>query len=903
MFQKTKLNRCLLTAFSGAAVLSSGLAFGQAQLERVEITGSSIKRTIASEGALPVTILKADELREQGITSVEGIVQLLTASQSSAGGSNSIGSGTGGASFANLRGLGNSKTLILLNGRRMAAFAFGVDAVDLNSIPFAVIDRVEVLRDGASAIYGTDAITGVINFITKKTYNGGTLSLEAIKPVKSGGSENRGSIVLGFGDLDKENVNFWLSFDKQNKDRLRALDRAFSATGVIPSKGVSGSSPTTFPGNFSQAKGLDGSSVSGNLTAPGCKPPLSVVSPTNPAACIFDFSATIDTIPDIQQETVAGRFNFKLNADTVFSAEVLSTDNRNVSRVAPDPVSNIPISPTNPAFPTGFPNVDPTKSVTAGYRMVPAGSRTNESLSSAQRLVLDLTGTLANSDYRLGYFYTTSTAQDGGIDGYVNAPFVRAQVAAGNLTPFVDPTPAQLAIIEQAKRRGTFVVAEGITQGLDLRLSRELFAMGGGNAAMSIGAEIRKEFYKSDTDDAVVNAIPSAGRSPSHVTGSRDVKAISAELLLPFSKMLELQLAARYDQYSDAGNTFNPKIGLRFQPMKEVVLRTSYNTGFRAPTLDELYAPQTVTFVNSNSNDPLLCPGGKVNAAAGGISVRDCGAQVQRLAGGNSTLNPEKSKTFSLGFALEPVKNFTFSADYFKIELKDQVGVVPAESIIADPILYAAKFVRCKDLSVARQQSTPELNRCLADNLNSNAIAYLLSNNDNLGKASTSGIDFSAAYSMAVGSGANLGLNWDATWVRSYLYQNTPTDVVKENVGIFSDGSPVFRWQHSLAATWSQANWSSRLAIRHKTGYYDMNLPSTVVGGPDFYQFVKPYTLVDLSFTAKPIKAISVTAGVKNLFDTDPPFSNQSFRSQRGYDPRYTDPLGRTLFVRGSYTF
>lgn len=903
MFQKTKLNRCLLTAFSGAAVLSSGLAFGQAQLERVEITGSSIKRTIASEGALPVTILKADELREQGITSVEGIVQLLTASQSSAGGSNSIGSGTGGASFANLRGLGNSKTLILLNGRRMAAFAFGVDAVDLNSIPFAVIDRVEVLRDGASAIYGTDAISGVINFITKKTYNGGTLSLEAIKPVKSGGSENRGSIVLGFGDLDKENVNFWLSFDKQNKDRLRALDRAFSATGVIPSKGVSGSSPTTFPGNFSQAKGLDGSSVSGNLTAPGCKPPLSVVSPTNPAACIFDFSATIDTIPDIQQETVAGRFNFKLNADTVFSAEVLSTDNRNVSRVAPDPVSNIPISPTNPAFPTGFPNVDPTKSVTAGYRMVPAGSRTNESLSSAQRLVLDLTGTLANSDYRLGYFYTTSTAQDGGIDGYVNAPFVRAQVAAGNLTPFVDPTPAQLAIIEQAKRRGTFVVAEGITQGLDLRLSRELFAMGGGNAAMSIGAEIRKEFYKSDTDDAVVNAIPSAGRSPSHVTGSRDVKAISAELLLPFSKMLELQLAARYDQYSDAGNTFNPKIGLRFQPMKEVVLRTSYNTGFRAPTLDELYAPQTVTFVNSNSNDPLLCPGGKVNAAAGGISVRDCGAQVQRLAGGNSTLNPEKSKTFSLGFALEPVKNFTFSADYFKIELKDQVGVVPAESIIADPILYAAKFVRCKDLSVARQQSTPELNRCLADNLNSNAIAYLLSNNDNLGKASTSGIDFSAAYSMAVGSGANLGLNWDATWVRSYLYQNTPTDVVKENVGIFSDGSPVFRWQHSLAATWSQANWSSRLAIRHKTGYYDMNLPSTVVGGPDFYQFVKPYTLVDLSFTAKPIKAISVTAGVKNLFDTDPPFSNQSFRSQRGYDPRYTDPLGRTLFVRGSYTF
>ncbi len=903
MFQKTKLNRCLLTAFSGAAVLSSGLAFGQAQLERVEITGSSIKRTIASEGALPVTILKAEELRQQGITSVEGIVQLLTASQSSSGGSNSIGSGTGGASFANLRGLGNSKTLILLNGRRMAAFAFGVDAVDLNSIPFAVIDRVEVLRDGASAIYGTDAITGVINFITKKTYNGGTLSLEAIRPMKDGGKESRGSIVLGFGDLEKDNINFWLSFDKQDKDRVRALDRTFSASGVIPSKGVSGSSGTTFPGNFSQAKGLNGDSVSGNLTAPACKPPLSLVSPTNSAACIFDFSATIDTIPDIQQETVAGRFNFKLNANTVFSAEVMSTDNRNVSRVAPDPVSGVVIAPTNPAFPTGFPNVDPTKSVTAGWRMVPAGNRTNESLSSAQRLVLDLTGTVGNTDYRLGYFYTTSTAQDGAIDGYVNAPFVRAQVAAGNLSPFVEPTPAQLAIIEQAKRRGTFVVAEGTTQGLDLRLSRELFAMGGGNAAMSAGVEVRKEFYKYDTDDAVVNAIPSAGRSPSHITGPRDVKAVSAELLLPFTKMLEMQLAARYDQYSDAGSTFNPKIGLRFQPIKEVVLRTSYNTGFRAPTLDELYVANTVTFAASNSNDPLLCPGGVVNKAAGGISSRDCGQQVQRLNGGNLALKPEKSKTFSLGFAIEPVKNFTFSADYFKIDLKDQISTIPVESIIADPVQYAAKYVRCKELSVARQQSTPELQRCLADNLNSNAIAYLVTTNENVGKASTSGIDFAAGYSMAMGSGASLGLTWDATWVRSYLYQNTPTDAVKENVGIYSDGSPVFRWQHALAATWTQANWSSRLAIRHKTGYYDMNLPSTVVGGPDFYQFVKPYTLVDLSFTAKPIKAVSVTAGVKNLFDTDPPFSNQSTRSQRGYDPRYTDPLGRTLFVRGSYTF
>ena len=213
---------------------------------------------------------------------------------------------------------------------------------------------------------------------------------------------------------------------------------------------------------------------------------------------------------------------------------------------------------------------------------------------------------------------------------------------------------------------------------------------------------------------------------------------------------------------------------------------------------------------------------------------------------------------------------------------------------------YANKYVRCKELSVAAQAN---LNRCLADNVNSNAIAYLITLTDNLGKTNTDGMDFSAGYSMVLGGMGTVDLSWNGTWVHSYKYQLSPTDALKENVAIYSDGSPVFRWQHSLTANWSLGNWSSRLGIRHKTGYYDMNNPSTVVGGPSFYGDVESYTLVDASVTAKPTKGLSVTLGVKNLFDTNPPFSNQSTRSQRGYDPRYTDPYGRTLFVRAGYNF
>ncbi|MEO8279519.1 MAG: TonB-dependent receptor [Ideonella sp.] len=900
MFKKTKV-AAVLTGLGSLLVLGAAPAFGQQNLERVEITGSSIKRTVDNESALPITILKIDELREAGVTSVEGIVQMLTSSQSSAGSSNSIGSSTGGASFANLRGLGTNKTLILLNGRRVAAFAFGVNAVDLNAIPFAVIESVEVLRDGASAIYGTDAIGGVINFITKRNFKGGSVAIEANRPIEKGGRSERASATIGFGDLDKDGVNFWVSFDTQNQDRLRALDRDFSKSGIIPSRGVSGSSGTTFPGNFTQNAGLNGKPVSGNITAPGCQAPLSVVNPTNPALCIFDFSATIDTIPDVSQQTVASRFNFKVLKDSIFSAEFMSTDNRNVSRVAPDPVSNIVINPGNPFFPTTYPNVDPTKSVTAGWRMVPAGPRTNESLSNAQRMVLDLSGTVAGSyDYRLGYFFTTNTASDGAIDGYVNAPFVRAQVAAGNINPFADATPAQLAIIQQAKRAGTFATAQGTTQGIDMRLGGELFSLPGGRAAASIGAEFRKENYLYDTDDAVVAAIPSAGRSAYHVGGSRDVKALTLEMLLPITKQIEIQLAGRYDNYSDAGNTFNPKVGLRYQPFKQLVLRTSYNTGFKAPTLDDLYGPQSVTFAPGASDDPLLCPGGVADASKGGIASRDCGQQVQVQNGGNPKLKPEKSKTFSLGFAAEPISNLTFSMDYWNIKLKEQINAIDQVSIINDPAAYAALYVRCNQLSATAQA---ELQRCGGGNVNSNAIAYLITTLNNLGKVSTSGVDLAAGYTMAMGSMGTVGLDWAGTWVRSYKYQNSPTDPLKENVGVFIDSSPVFRWQHFISANWTFGKYSSRLGIRHKTGYLDQNSPATVVGGPAFYQKVDSYTLVDLSFTAKPTKGLTLTAGIRNLFDTDPPFSNQSNRSQRGYDPRYTDPLGRSVFVRAGYTF
>lgn len=893
MFKRHAISAAALTCLSITALP----AFAQQTLERVEITGSAIRRSINDEGALPITVVKVDDLRQSGVSSVEGIIELLSASQSSAPASNSIGSGTGGATYANLRALGANKTLILLNGRRMTAFAFGANAVDLNSIPFAVIDRVEVLRDGASAVYGTDAIGGVINFITKSNYRGGQIVAEVTKPRGEGGDKEGGSVTFGFGDLEKDSFNVWASIDTRRQQRIRALDREFSKTGIIPSRGVNGNSGTTFPGNFAQNSTIG----TANLTAPNCAPPLSLVNPSNSNACVFDFSSTIDIVPDIKQNTVTGRAALKLAANHILTFEGLATDNKNTSRVAPDPVTGITMQPTNPFYPKSFPGLNTSLPVSVGWRMVPAGNRTNESNTSAKRAVVDLSGTIGEWDYKLGAIYSRSTANDGAVDGYVNAPFIRTQVGLGNLNPFATATAAQLAIIEQAKRRGIFAYAVGETRGFDVRASRDLFALPGGNAAIAVAAEARKETYRNDTNDDVVLAIPSAGRSPNHVGGDRTVKAVGVEMLLPVLKTVEVQLALRTDDYSDAGRTTNPKIGIRFQPIKEVLLRGSYNKGFHAPGLDDLYAPQTVTFSAGAKNDPLLCDAnGKAIASLGGVQGRDCGLQPQVQNGGSPTLKPEKSKTWTVGAAFEPLKDLTFSVDYWQIKMSDQIGTLPIDTLIANYTRYTANFVRCNTLPVSVQDN---LNRCQGLDRNSNAIGYIITTNDNIGAVNIKGFDLSAGYNTKLGSFGQIALSYDGTYTKSYKYQTNPSDPYKENVGVFIDGSPVFKWKHNVSAAWTMDNWGARMSLRNQSGYRDQNDPSTVVGGASFYGDVSSYTLVDLSGTYKFTKTTTFTLGVKNLFDKNPPFSNQSQRSQRGYDPRYTDPTGRALFVRAAYGF
>lgn len=289
-FKMTKVGLAAATLVSGLTGLSADVLAQAGQ--RIEITGSAIKR-IDAETAVPVTVLRMDELKAQGVTSIEQIMSSIGAVQMTQGSSQQVGSGTGGAAFANLRGVGESKTLVLLNGRRVANNAIDGSAVDLNMIPFAALQRVEVLRDGASSLYGTDAIGGVINFITRSDYRGGSISVGADVPEAKGGKAETANVGFGFGDLSKQGFNLFGFVDVNRQHRITGMQRPWNA------RFPGGLSPTPFPANYYQ-----NGDVTANPAAPACSNPAYLTPVGDGTSCYIATSSFVDYTPE--SERVSG---------------------------------------------------------------------------------------------------------------------------------------------------------------------------------------------------------------------------------------------------------------------------------------------------------------------------------------------------------------------------------------------------------------------------------------------------------------------------------------------------------------------------------------------------------------------------------------------------------------------
>ena len=864
-------------------------------MQRVEVTGSSIKR-LASETANPLSVFKADDFVKQGLTTAQEVLDRIPSNSSSFGagnvvGGNSSGLPTGGAASADLRGLGGDKTLVLLNGRRIANHPYDGASVDLNIIPVSALERVEVLRDGASAIYGTDAIGGVINFITKRSVNATTITAEAVLPRAPGADEKRVNISSGFGNLEQDGYNVFGVFDYHKIDILTSQQREFSKTGVIPERGLNLTSGTTFPGNF-QDPGFPGRPETAFVGNPGfakgCDQPFSVPRASN-GTCRQDYTRQIDDLPAQKQTAFFGKASFKINNDHLATIEYLHAENDVLSHTAPPPQTGLVLPKSSKYYPGnpggGVPAVAGLSGqpLSVNWRPTEAGQREINSLGAADRLSIGAEGLAWGWDYKTGFTLSESRSAEWFTGGYVRDDAFAAGVANGILNPFGLQDAAGKAYLDSVALRGKVQDGKTRNTGIDAKISRELWELAGGKAAVAFGAELRREEADFFVNRDIAGQAASSGLSGSQSTsGSRTIKAVFGEISLPLIKDLDVSFATRFDDYSDAGNTTNPKLALRYQPAKQVLLRGSASTGFRAPTLFEKNAPRSKNDTNNSYNDPILCPGGKIdrnNPVAN--ELRDCDLQQFKLQGGNPDLKPEKSKTFSAGIVIEPIPQATLALDYWNIKLKDKINSLP-EEVIYKP----ENFAKYRDRFLRNPDGSP---------------FAILDLKENLGKVNTDGIDVSLTLRSGATSAGIFTFSLDGTYVHKYEYQDEREGPFTQNVARYAANNPVFRWKHNAVLNWKWDVWSASLAHNFKSGYTDQNLDLTPAS--PYWNEVPSYSLWNISASYTGVKGLTLTAGVKNLLDKDPPFSNQGTLFQKGYDPRYTDAVGRAIYLRGSYTF
>jgi iron complex outermembrane receptor protein len=931
-FRLRPLTRSVLLACSTAA-LAATPALAQttsAELQRVEITGSSIKR-IAAEGALPVMVMKAEDIKASGASSVADLVRKLSTVQGGSVESGSVGGESHGFTGISLHNIGETRTLVLLNGKRMAQFGgqtltgYGA-GFDVNTIPLSAIERVEILTDGASALYGADAIAGVVNFITKHDTVEGDVSIGYSSPTEGGARETRISASKGFGSKEKDGYNVFLSFGHDERTKLNSTQRDFAKTGKIlfnyegKNYRVQQFSASPIPAN---ALDDQGQLISPYLKVNGKCPEKTfrVTEPYNDGSglvddyCGFDYVGELEIYPERKRDNALVSI-IKTVGDQELYADILLARTTQVSRIAPVPGS-ISIPAGTPLHDKYLKPLGINDDSIAFYRLYDMGKRTNDDKADFQHIVVGSRGALAGWDYDASLLYSQSDVK-GSIAGYPGALAVKKLRASGLLDPFVGPgqqSPEAQAAINAANYRGYWDGGTSKLTSLSLNGSRPVGKLAGGPIMLGAGVNFNKEDFASKPSPFAqgILADPVAGTpcDPAHgikcdqrfgdasasppYSASRNSRGLFAELQLPLSKQLELGLAGRYDNYSDFGDTVNAKGSFRWTPMSNLLVRGSIGTGFHAPTVPQVDA--SLRSYGVTSGKYLCTPELAQVAASLGAQCQSGNRQYDVLAGGNKDLQPEKSRQATIGIRFEPNNQLSLGADLWHVAIRDSFGQLPEGLVFGNPLQYASSFSTQVDVGTGKKY-----------------IAFL-ADNRNLGKSYSTGIDFDIVGRAKTGWG-DLSSQLTFTYMVREVSQLERNGPYYSAIGVHNPdlGAVTFRTQGRWANTLKTGNFAHTLGINFKSGYTDapttvevLDANGNVTGTEEIKLKVGWYATFDWQTAWTYNKKWSITGGVLNLFNAKPPLSISNSGTNRGqpfgYDDRYYDPRGRTLYVNASYKF
>ena len=900
-FQRKKVAvalACALGAGGAVTMLYAGTAAAQV---KVDVTGSSIKR-VEGEGALPVTVLTRDDIDKTGATTVAEILNLISANNSSGGVqiSNVVGITSYSNQTASLRGLGGIGTLVLVNGKRLGAFSGGVQATEgtnLAFIPFSAIERVEVLKDGASAIYGSDAVGGVINFIMRQDYQGAEATLSYGSPTGgpgTHGSQQQVQAVLGFGSLAKDKYNVFASFNYQENKPLFDVDRGFANTSFRPDIGLNATSGQTFPGFISTGN-------IGNLTFPNCAPSVAIGS-----RCRYDPEATpgVQILPDTKTYNFFGGARYQINNDWQAYVTGLYAHSDNDYVIQPVPLSDqIPtiISPTGAAtilLPPTSPFYPTAAAIAAGvngqplnvrWRCYPCGFRDQEDISEAYQVVAGLKGSQWNWDFDGSFNYGQNTLSDRLNNGFPLYTPLLALLNSGTINVLTANLPAdQAAAVHGTNFTGEAAAAKLKSYGIDLKASTNIYELPAGPLALALGGQtVHTSLTQSFAPVLQAGELAGFGGAAENIDVSRNQYAVFAELNVPIVKNLEGDIQVRYDHYSDFGSTTNPKVSLRWQPYSSLLLRSSYGTGFLAPTLFQLFTPQIQNITPAGSSDPLRCPNpGAPNAG----SNPDCNTQFPDLLGGNPNLRPQLSSQWQVGGIYEPSPGISLGVDYFQLLLSNLVSSGVPLNVILNPetaATYASLVTRAANC--VGGQPCP--------------ITSIDQRNTNFGKIRIQGYDVDLRAISPKTDWGRVKFEISGTLYTRYDTHNPDgsytSAIGNQFTGTLSGTVGVIpRWKSYAPLTWEYGPWSATLANTWQSGYLDYQ------AGPDGNpREVSSVSLWDVQGVYTGFKNTTLTLGIKNLIDTKPPVSNFNLAFQNGYDPSYWDPRQRFIYGSIKYVF
>jgi iron complex outermembrane receptor protein len=862
MFQKTKLSKSLLLAFGGGLLIAALPASAQ-DVQRIEVTGSAIKR-LSVEGPAPIEIVTRKEIERTGATSVNELLHSIPSidvfDQGELASNSPAGSGTANI---RLRGLSSSETLVLLNGRRLPVNALydssGAGAAfDINSLPISAIERIEILKDGGSAIYGADAVAGVVNFITKQDYQGIDVTVSYGISSRGDGTEKRLSAASGFGDFEKDRYNVLVGIDYFKRDPILRKDRDISRSVDFRRFGAPSDGRSSF-------------SPYGNVIDPNTGGFVGVTYRDCPAEnlgtnnrCRYDFNASLLTAyngADRLSGLVLG--TVKLTPEIKAFGEFLYSTSKDTFYA--HPVPDYFVVPIIDEAQRPYEILDGegngTNSIYIAGRFMQGGPRTTERKSDFINVATGMEGYNFGLDWKFSLSHGESkvTNRD---SNYFNADLWGAATSGGEIDPTV--TTNDQALVDSLKVTPKRV-GKSVLETANAQVSGDLFSLPGGMSKYAIGAAFYRETLEDTPDPLTQQGLVVGSIQQSAVDASRNSSAAYAELQLPIMKDLEGQLAVRYDHYPKWHAT-SPKVGFKYTPVSNLAFRASYTESFRAPVLKQLFGAQeegATTLTSDHDCDVLGIP----------YTPGNCLVNAFQVNGSNPDLGPEKGKTYNVGVVFEAANMFSASLDLWKIKKTNEINS-PSITSALDQGLWAKIGPRY----------------------------YVYTNLQNIAERETAGADLDARLRLGETALGKVSFRNLLTYYSSDRSRSAAGDEWAEYLGTYA--KPYFR--NAFQAQTEVGPWTFSGTWKTVGGFWDSDQPFPDAVTASGNRKVGIFEELDLQVQYSGLSGWELTGGVKNALDRMPPLSLQNGTSntytQMGFAELYSS-RGQFFYLAAKYSF